>query len=138
MVDDGKQPSREAAVAFVGGYGRGWQSWDIDGLTDLFGEEVVYVAHATEETVRGRDALAVYFEKEAGEQGEVDVRMGDPVIEGDRVAAEFWVKAAYGDEPTTIPGCFIARLDADGRCVDFREYWFDSAGHIDAFEGWGK
>jgi len=129
---------RESAAAFVEGYGRTWERWDIPGWVDLFSDEVVYVAHATQETVVGRTALASYVRKEAAEQGEVSVRMGSPVIEGDRVAAEFWVTARSGSEAATIAGCFVARLAPDGRCAHFREYWFDVAGHAAASEGWGE
>ena len=129
---------REDAAAFVEGYGRAWEDWDVSGFVDLFSDEVVYVAHATQETVLGRTALASYLRKEAAEQGEVSVRMGSPVIEGDRVAAEFWVTATSGSEAATIAGCFVARLAPDGRCSHFREYWFDVEGHTSAYEGWGE
>ena len=128
---------RETAAAFVEAYGRTWESWDVSGFVDLFSDEVVYVAHPTQETVVGREALERYLRKEATEQGEVSVRMGEPVIEGDRVAAEFWVTATSEGQPATITGCLIARLASDGRCVSFREYWFDEEGHASAFEGWG-
>lgn len=129
---------RESAAAFVDAYGRTWESWDVSGFVDLFIDEVVYVAHATEETVVGRTALESYLRKEAAEQGEVRVRMGDPVIEGDRVAAEFWVTATSGSRAATIAGCLVARLAPDGRCAFFREYWFDVDGHTSAYEGWGE
>jgi hypothetical protein len=129
---------RESAAAFVDAYGRSWESWDVSGFVDLFIDEVVYVAHATEERVVGRTALESYLRKEAAEQGEVSVRMGDPVIEGDRVAAEFWVTATSGSRAATIAGCLVARLAPDGRCAFFREYWFDVDGHISAYEGWGE
>jgi hypothetical protein len=129
---------RESAVAFVDNYGRTWDSWDFSGFVDLFSDEVVYVAHPTQETVVGREALASYIRKEAAEQGEVSVRMGNPVIEGDHVAAEFWVTATNDGEAATIAGSLIAQLASDGRCANFREYWFDVEGHISAFDGWGE
>ena len=129
---------REMAAAFVDAYGRTWERWDVSGFVDLFIDEVVYVAHATEETVVGRTALESYLRKEAAEQGEVSVRMGNPVIEGDRVAAEFWVTATSGSRAATIAGCLVARLAPDGRCAFFREYWFDVDGHTSAYEGWGE
>jgi ketosteroid isomerase-like protein len=129
---------RETAAAFVDGYGRTWESWDVPAFVDLFSNDVVYVAHSTQETVVGREALKRYLQKEATEQGEVSVCMGEPVIEGDRVAAEFWVTARSEGEAATITGCLIARLASDGRCADFREYWFDIEGHHSAFEGWGE
>ena len=129
---------RERAAAFVESYGRTWESWDVAGFVDLFSDEVVYVAHATEEAVVGRQALATYIRKEADEQGEASVRMGTPVIDGDRVAAEFWVTRTNDGEDWTTVGGFIARLAPDGRCAFFREYWFDVRGHTSPYQGWGE
>jgi ketosteroid isomerase-like protein len=130
---------REQATAFVHGYGRTWEAWDITGFVDLFSDNVVYVVHPTEEPVVGREALTRYVQKEHAEQGTVSVRMGNPVVEGDHVVAEFWVTATNGGEEATIVGCLIAQLDrADGRCTHFREYWFDIEGHASAFSGWGE
>jgi ketosteroid isomerase-like protein len=131
-------PSRAKAVAFVQGYGRAWESWDFAGFVDLFSDDVVYSAHATEERVVGRTALASYIRKEAADQGRASVRMGSPVIDGDRVAAEFWVTRSNDGADWTTAGCLIARLGPDGRCTSFREYWFDTEGHTDAYEGWGE
>ena len=95
------QPER--ATAFVDGYGRTWESWDIAGFVDLFSDDVVYVAHP-EEIVVGGAALSVYLRKEQAEQGTVSVRMGRPIVEGDRVVAEFWVTATNRGEEATIAG----------------------------------
>jgi hypothetical protein len=128
---------RERAAGFVEAYGRGWEGWDFSALVDLFSDDVVYVAHATEETVVGRAALADYMRKEAADQGEASVRMGSPVIDGDHVAAEFWVTRTNEGERWTTAGCFIAQLDPNGTCTFFREYWFDVEGHTQAYDGWG-
>ena len=130
---------RERATAFVEEYGRTWESWDIAGFVALFGEEVIYVVHPTEETVVGKEALRTYVQKEQAEQGAVKVRMGTPIVEGDHVVAEFWVTAANRGEEATIAGCFISQLDpTDGRCTHFREYWFDIDGHASTYKGWGE
>jgi hypothetical protein len=138
MSQDASLTRREDGVAFVEGYGRTWESWDFSGFVDLFSEEVVYVAHATEEKVVGRKALASYIRKEAEDQGRASVRIGRPVIEGDHVAAEFWVTRSNENQDWTTAGSFIAQLGADGRCTFFREYWFDVPGHIEAYDGWGE
>jgi ketosteroid isomerase-like protein len=130
--------NRETAVAFVEAYGRTWENWDLSSFVDLFSDHVVYVAHATEETVVGRRALSSYIRKEADDQGQASVRIGSPVIDGDHVAAEFWVTRTNEGEHWTTAGCFIARLGPDGRCNLFREYWFDVEGHTSAYEGWGE
>jgi ketosteroid isomerase-like protein len=129
---------RKKAAAYVESYGQTWESWDIERFVALHSEDVVYVAHP-QETVVGQEALRRYVLKEKTAQGEVSVRMGKPVIDGDHVAAEFWVTAAKGAERAAIAGCLVAQLDeTDGRCTHFREYWFDMEGYINAYEGWGE
>jgi ketosteroid isomerase-like protein len=129
---------RERAAAYVESYGQTWESWDVERFVALHSEDVVYVAHP-KETVVGQEALRRYVLKEKTAQGEVSVRMGRPVIDGDHVAAEFWVTAAKGEEQAAIAGCLVAQLDeTDGRCTHFREYWFDMEGYVKAYEGWGE
>jgi SnoaL-like domain len=130
--------SREQALAFAEAYRRTWESWDFTGFVDLFSDDVVYVAHATQETVVGRGALASYIRKEAADQGQANVRMGSPLVDSDHVAAEFWVTRTNEGDNWTTAGCFIARLGPNGRCTFFREYWFDVEGHIRAYDGWGE
>jgi ketosteroid isomerase-like protein len=131
---------RQTPRAFAEGYGRTWEGWDTEGNLDLFSDDVVYVVHATEETVVGRDALRTYIAKEEAAMGEVDVRIGEPVVGEDRVAAEFWVTlTTETGEKGTIAGCFVALLDpATGLCTHFREYWFEVDGHLEAYDGWGS
>jgi ketosteroid isomerase-like protein len=130
--------SRDDARAFVEHYGRSWEAWDFSGFAALFSPDVIYVPHATAEAVVGQRALASYVRKEAADQGQASVRMGSPVIDGDRVAAEFWVTRSNEGKDWTTAGCFVARLGSDGRCTFFREYWFDVEGHTDAYDGWGQ
>jgi hypothetical protein len=116
MSRENVDTGRERAAAFVESYGHAWEIWDFDAFLDLFSDDVVYVAHATQETVVGRVALARYIRKEAADQGQASVRMGSPVIDGDRVAAEFWVTRTNAGEKWTTAGCLIARLGPHGRC----------------------
>lgn len=121
------------AEHFVRRYGETWETWDLDGFIALFSQDVTYVAHP-DEVVVGAPALRRYLEKEKKEQGSVQVRMGTPFFDGDRVAVEFWVVAA---DDASIAGCLIAHLDEAGVCNRFREYWFDLDGARAPFEGWG-
>ena len=130
--------SREAGAAFVEGYGRTWEDWDVEGFVRLFSDDVVYVVHPVDESVVGGEALRHYLRKEEAEQGPVSVRMGKPMVDGDQVVGEFWVTGGSRAEGETFAGCFIARLDpTDGRCTHFREYWFDIEGHAKPYAEWG-
>jgi hypothetical protein len=131
---------REQANAFVEGYGRTWEAWDLEGFVDLFSDDVVYVEHPVDETVVGRAEMELYIRKEQFEQGAARVRMGTPIVDGDQVVGEFWAAMSNrADEPEgTLAGCFIARIDpATGLCTHFRQYWFEFAGHASPFPGWG-
>jgi ketosteroid isomerase-like protein len=127
----------QAAIAFVAGYGQAWEAWDVDRFLGLFSDDIRYVVHPTEETVRGLPNLREYFHKEHHAQGDVSVRMGEPVIGEDHVAAEFWVRSTGPNGQATIAGCLIARLEEQsGLCSEFREYWFELPGHTAAYDGW--
>jgi hypothetical protein len=89
---------RERAARFVEAYGHAWETWDFSAFVDLFSDDVVYVAHAMQETVVGRAALASYIRNEAADQGRASVRMGIPAVDDDHVAAEFWVTRTNEDE----------------------------------------
>jgi SnoaL-like domain len=125
---------REQGVRWAQSYGRTWSHWDVEGFVRLFTEEVVYVEHPTGRTVIGREDLDGYVREEQRSQGPVTVRIGDPVVEGDRVAGEFW---ATGEDGAVVGG-FIAHLDGGGQCSVFREYWFELDSPVEPFPGWGS
>jgi hypothetical protein len=131
----------EQARAFVEGYGRTWETWNLEGFVELFSDDVIYVEHPVDETVVGREEMERYIRKEQLEQGKARVRMGKPIIDGDRVVGEFWASMSNrdGEAAGTLAGCFIARLDpGNGRCTHFRQYWFEFDGQPAPFEGWGE
>lgn len=131
--------TREQATVFVNGYGSTWEAWDAPAFADLFSDDVVYVEHPTDETLVGKEAMIPYLQKEEAEQGAVRVHMGEPIVEGNHVVAEFWATGTTPAEEATLIGCFIAQLDpTDGRCTHFRQYWFDVKGHRNPYQGWGE
>lgn len=131
--------TRDQAARFVQAYGRTWESWDFDGFVDLFTDDVIYVEHPTDETIIGRDQMQNYIRAEHDYQGIATVLMGSPIVEGCQVVAEFWATMTKDEQQRTLIGCFIARLNpADGRCVHFRQYWFETPGHASPFAEWGN
>ena len=111
--------SSEKAVAFAEAYGRTWESSDFTGFVDLFSDDVVYVAHATQEAVVGRVALAGYIRKEAADQGQASVRIGSPLIDSDHVAAEFWVTRTNEGRTGRPPVVSSHDLDRTGDARSF-------------------
>ena len=129
---------RERATAFIDSYRQTWESWDVEGLLELFSDEAVFVDHPITQIAVGKDAVAQFLRTEQTEQGSVSIRMGKPIIDGNHVAVEYWVTRTNGDEEATLTGCCLAQLDpTDGRCTRIHEYWFDVEGHPSPFAGWG-
>jgi ketosteroid isomerase-like protein len=130
---------RAQVTAFIENYHRTWQTWDVDGFVELFSDDAVYVDHPIEKIAVGQEAVADFLRNEESEQGTATVRMGTPIIDGNRVAVEYWVTKTNGDEEATLTGCLMAQLDpTDGRCKRIHEYWFDIEGHPSPYAGWGE
>jgi hypothetical protein len=65
--------------------------------------------------------------------------MGEPVVDGNVVAVEWWATFDDADEGTiTLPGCLLLQFAPDGRCFDLREYWNVQDGTVSPYEGWGS
>jgi uncharacterized protein (TIGR02246 family) len=128
---------RQQVSAFLERYRQTWEAWDVEGFTELFSDQAVYVDHPTDAIAIGKDAVADFLRSEGLQQGQVSVELGNPIIDGNRVAVEYWVTRTNGNVKATLTGCLLAQLDADGRCARIHEYWFDIPGQPDRFAGWG-
>lgn len=67
---------------------RAGETADSGEVVDLFTADASYRLSAFWEPYIGSDAIRQYWQRGAGTQREVVVRMGRPVITGDRVAVE--------------------------------------------------
>ena len=79
-------------------YRRAWETADGDEIVDLFTPDASYRSSVFREPFRGRDAIRSYWQRGPGAQREVTVRMGRPLITGDRVAVEWWTTMIDPDE----------------------------------------
>jgi SnoaL-like domain len=120
-------------------YGRAWETADADEIVELFTPDASYRSNVFREPYLGRDAIRRYWQRGAGNQREVVVTMGRPVMTADRVAVEWWTTMVDPDEgELTLPGCLLLRFAPDGRCHDLWEYWQTRPGRQDPPPGWGN
>jgi SnoaL-like domain len=124
---------------WIEGYRRAWAENDAEFLLTLFTEEASYRSSPFREPHVGHEAIRAYWSRAAGTQQHVDVRMGEPVVDGDVVALEWWATVEDAqDGELTLPGCLLLQFADDGRCFDLREYWHVEAGRRPPHEGWGS
>lgn len=128
-----------SARAWLDLYATAWERADADAVTELFTHSASYRSHIFRPPHLGRDAIRAYWALVTSTQSDVSVRFGLPLVDGDRVAAEWWTTLRDADDgDVTLPGCLILRFASDGRCEDLREYWHLEPGIHEPYEGWGS
>lgn len=127
-------------------YAAAWRTKDAERVVELFTDDATYRASPTAAPHVGRAAIAAYWRAATATQEELDLRFGDPVVAGDRVAVEWWAvmrdpgwRPGPGSDQVTLPGCLLLSLAPDGRCRELREYFNPVFGQaVPAPEGWGR
>jgi hypothetical protein len=124
---------------WIEGYRRAWAENDVDLVLPLFTEDASYRSSAFREPNLGHEGIRAYWEETAGTQRGVEVRMGEPLVDGNLVAVEWWTTMDDAEDGSiTLPGCLLLQFAPDGRCFDLREYWNVEAGRVPPHEGWGS
>jgi ketosteroid isomerase-like protein len=138
----GMSTTRVAGVharAWLERYRRAWEEADVEGFVELFTEDAIYHSHPFREPHLGHDGIRAYVGGATGTQERVEVRFGEPIVEGIRAAAEWWATMEDAEDgEVTLPGCLILRFAADGRCEELREYWHLEQGRREPHSGWGR
>jgi uncharacterized protein (TIGR02246 family) len=124
--------------AWLERYRRAWEDADADAAAALFTEDAVYRSSPFREPRVGQKSIREYWRNATGTQSGTRVRIGRPVVEGDRVAVEWWATYTDADEGEgTLPGILMLRFARDGRCAELRETWNWEAGIRHPHPGWG-
>jgi ketosteroid isomerase-like protein len=115
-------------------YVKAWKTYDRDGITALFTEDVEYRYHPYDEPITGRGAVVESWLGEGehedassrDEEGTYDASYAPVAVEGD-VAVAIGSSTYYEDPggPVDIvyENCFVMRFSDDGRCREFTEWY---------------
>lgn len=120
-------------------YRRSWEEGDADGAAALFTEDAVYRSSPFREPHVGTDGIREYWTGATSRQSNIRVLIGRPIVEGNRVAVEWWT--TYSDAEAgerTLPGILFLRFAPDGRCEELRESWQREDGTHEPHDGWGS
>jgi ketosteroid isomerase-like protein len=116
---------REIFEAWLGAYGLAWERGDPQAAAGLFAEDASYHETPFDEPMRGRAQIAEYWSEVPRSQD--DIRFSYEILAtSEREGVAHW-NADFlrlpARTPVTLDGILLARLDADGRCTEFREWW---------------
>ena len=124
-----------AVRRWVDGWLRAWPVEDVEGVASLYEEDAPYRSHP----FRDPETARTYAERAFGEEELVEARFGEPVVDGERAAVEYWavLRSREGTE-LTLAGMVHLRFGADGRVAEHREYWDLEEGRRAPPPGWGR
>jgi len=114
----------EGLTSWIERYEHAWRAPGTGALEDLFTEDASYSPAPFEESLRGRAAIAVFWEASREGPDEAFELSWQPVaLEGSVGVAR--VEVSYAGPPRRMyRDIWIVDLDHDGRCVAFEEWPF--------------
>jgi hypothetical protein len=113
-----------------------WEQADPARAAALFTIDARYHSNPFHPPLIGRTAIEAYWSKATSTQSDVRVRMGRPLLDGDRAVVEWWTVMRNGEAETTDTGALVLAF-ADGLCTNLREYWNMTEAILEPPEGWG-
>ncbi|HXH26146.1 MAG TPA: nuclear transport factor 2 family protein [Vicinamibacterales bacterium] len=119
-------------------YRRAWIDRDADAASLLFTEDATYHEHPFQAPFVGRAAIRDYWARVTATQTSVELRYGKPVVDGNRVAVEWWANLQTIDGPVTLAGEFLLTFAANDECRELREYWLLTQERLEPPVGWGS
>jgi ketosteroid isomerase-like protein len=125
-----------SASAWVERLRGAWVEGDSEAAASLFTADAVYRSHPFRTPLQGRTDIAGYWSVSTATQSDLRVRFGEPLVDGDRVAVEWWANVTEAGRPQTDCGALILRFD-DDLCSELREYWNLTDSALEPPPGWG-
>ena len=115
----------QAVAAWLDGYSRAWKTYDPEQIGELFSEDAVYFDNPFGEPARGREAIVASWLEDPDEEGTYEGRYRPVLVAGDQAVANGYSRYLDGDGGVVkeFDNLFLLRFDADGRCVEYREWY---------------
>jgi hypothetical protein len=117
--------NRETFEGWLDAYDQAWEAGDPKAAAELFAEDAAYHETPFDEPMRGRAEIVEYW---AGVPRHQDgVRFSYEILAASESEGVAHWSADFMRLPARVPvrldGILLARLDAHGRCTEFREWW---------------
>jgi uncharacterized protein (TIGR02246 family) len=107
--------------AWVEAYVAAWNSNDPAAIGALFSEGAAYHTEPYGPPWRGRDEIVRRWLDRKDEPGQTDFRWQPVAVTPDVAVVQG--ETVYRSPPHTYSNLWVIRLDADGRCAEFTEWW---------------
>ncbi len=126
-----------AARVWVDSLGQAWRDRNAHAVGELFADHAVYRSDPFHPPLVGRTAIVEYWVQATRSQSGIAVSFGNPLVQGNRVAVEWWSIVNEGGHPTSEAGGLFLAFE-NGLCTELREYWNLTPQAVTVPEGWGR
>ena len=110
---------------WLGAYKRAWEDRDPVAAADLFAADAAYHETPFDEPSRGRNGIFEYWSDVPRTQRGICFSY-EILATTENGGVAHWRASFLGlpaDNPVELDGIFLVKLDADGRCTEYREWW---------------
>ena len=106
-------------------WSQAWPAGNVEAIAALYTDDAVFYSHPFRAPQAPRDYVAWAFD----DQTEAACRFGEPVVDGDRAAVDWWGAITAKDGSVeTVAGTSLLRFDSAGRVIEQRDAWASEAG----------
>jgi uncharacterized protein (TIGR02246 family) len=106
---------------WIDGYVQAWNSNDPAAIGALFTQDAAYYTEPYSPPWRGRDEIVRRWLDRKDEPGETEFRWHPLAVSEDVAVVQG--ETVYRTTSETYSNLWVIRLDADGRCTEFTEWW---------------
>jgi uncharacterized protein (TIGR02246 family) len=119
-------PQARRVHAWVESYVRAWNSNDPADIGALFSEDAAYYTEPYSQPWRGRDEIVRQWLDRKDEPGQTQFRWHPLAVTPEVAIVQG--ETVYHSPPQTYSNLWVIRLDAEGRCTEFTEWWMRHPG----------
>ena len=121
--------TRAVVEAWIDGWTRGWHEADVETIAVLYAEDAVFRSHPFRDP---ESSARDYVVRAFADEELVECRFGEPVVDGERSAVEYWAILSTSRGEETLAGFVLLRFGPDGLVAEHRDYWSMQAGRLPA------
>jgi SnoaL-like domain len=119
----GAEMDEPSVASWIERYVGAWETNDSAEIGDLFAEHGRYYPRPDGEPWRGRAGIIDNWLARKDEPGTWAFRNQILALAGDLAFVRGWTH--YTDPATDYSNLWVIRFDADGRCLEFTEWWME-------------
>jgi hypothetical protein len=130
--------TRSAAQRWADTWRRSWVATEPEPIAALYAPTASYATAPFRTPHIGPAGAIDYLRPVLAEETDVRAWFGEPIVDGDRAAVQWWASLVENGEAVTYAGTSILRFDADGLVIDEWDSWGRADGRLEPRAGWGE